>query len=342
MADSTSTRDASPGPLRWGIIGCGDVTEVKSGPAFQQADRSQLVAVMRRNADKARDYAQRHHVARWYADADELISDPTVDAIYIATPPDSHAEYTRRVAEAGKPVYVEKPMARTHGECEAMVSCCRAAGVPLFVAYYRRRLPLFLKAEELLRDGAIGDVRFVTLSLFGPPSEQDMDRRHLPWRVVPEIAGNGYFFDLGSHQLDLLDYLLGPISRAHGTAVNQAGRYDAADTVSASFQFESGVVGSGLWCFDAYEGSRTDRTEIVGNGGKLAFSTFDLATPLVLERDSGVESFSFPPPTHVQQPLIQTVTDELLGRGHCPSTGESAARTNRILELICSGSDGRG
>ena len=339
MADSTLTGAVPGDPIRWGIIGCGDVTEVKSGPAFQQADGSRLVAVMRRSAYV---YAERHDVPRLYADADELIADPAVDALYIATPPDSHAEYTRRAAAAGKPVYVEKPMARTYGECELMVSCCRDAGVPLFVAYYRRRLPLFLKAEELLRSGAIGDVRFATVTLFGPPSAHDRDRQHLPWRVVPEIAGNGDFFDLGSHQLDLLDYLLGPISRAHGTAVNQAGRYDAADTVSASFQFESGVIGSGLWCFDAYEGSRADRTEIVGNCGKLTFSTFELATPLVLERDSGVESFSFPPPTHVQQPLIQTVTDELLGRGRCPSTGESAARTNRILELISSVSDGRG
>ena len=322
--------------IRWGIIGCGDVTEVKSGPAFQLADGSQLTAVMRRDAGRASDYARRHDIARWYDDADELIEDSQVDAVYIATPPDSHADYTSRVAKAGKPVYVEKPMARTHEECQVMVACCRDAGVPLFVAYYRRRLPLFLKVEELLGDGAIGEVRFVSIELFGPPAAADLDRRHLPWRVIPEIAGNGYFFDLGSHQLDLLDYLLGPIAEAHGTAANQAGLYETSDVVSASLRFDSGVVGTGLWCFTAYESCRTDRIQIVGSSGRLTFSTFELSQPLLLERSAGDESFSFLPPTHVQQPLIQTITDELLGRGRCPSTGESAARTNRILEIISS------
>jgi predicted dehydrogenase len=89
--------------VRWGIIGVGNVTEAKSGPGFQQAERSELVAVMRRNGDLAADYARRHDVPRWYDDADELINDPEVDAVYVATPPDSHREYVVRVAQAGKP-----------------------------------------------------------------------------------------------------------------------------------------------------------------------------------------------------------------------------------------------
>jgi len=100
-----------PKTIHWGIIGCGDVTELKSGPAFQKVPGSKLVAVMRRNADLARDYAKRHGVARWYSDASELINDPQVDAVYVATPPDSHALYAIQAMKAGKPVYVEKPMA---------------------------------------------------------------------------------------------------------------------------------------------------------------------------------------------------------------------------------------
>ena len=142
--------------VRWGIIGVGNVTERKSGPGFQQAERSELVAVMRRNGDLAADYARRNDVPRWYDDADELINDPQVDAVYVATPPDSHREYAVRVAQAGKPVYVEKPMARTALECEDMISACDEAGVGLFVAYYRRAMPRFATVKELLDSGRIG------------------------------------------------------------------------------------------------------------------------------------------------------------------------------------------
>lgn len=321
--------------IRWGIIGCGDVTEVKSGPALQKAEGSELMAVMRRSADRAADYARRHGVPKWYDDAGALIADADVDAVYIATPPDSHAAYTLMAADAGKPVYVEKPMARTHSECVEMVAACERAQLPLFVAYYRRRLPAFLQVRSLLRDGAIGEVRMVIVRITGPPSGPDHRSEDLPWRVRPEVAGDGYFFDLGSHQLDLLDYLLGPIADAAGSAANQAGLYAANDAVCATFRFESGVMGTGSWCFTAFDSGRTDRTEIIGSAGGISYSAFDLAAPVVLERDGGnVEKFTFPPPDHVQQPLIQTVVDDLLGRGSCPSTGQSAARTSRVLDQI--------
>ena len=209
--------------IRWGIIGCGNVTEVKSGPGFQKAANSALVAVMRRNAALAEDYARRHGVPKWYADAQALIADPEVDAVYVATPPASHMEYALACARAGKPVYVEKPMARTLAECEAMIDACRSAGVPLFVAYYRRTLPRFLKIKELVESGAIGDVRLVTVTLHQKPAPDDVDPVKRPWRVLPEIAGGGKFLDLASHTLDFLDYTLGPIVAGQGSG-RQPGR----------------------------------------------------------------------------------------------------------------------
>ena len=316
--------------VRWGIIGCGAVTEAKSGPALQQAVGSELVAVMRRDATRAADYAHRHGVPRWYADADQLIADPDVDAVYVATPPDSHAEYVQRVASAGKPVYVEKPMARNHGECRAMLAACEEAGVPLFVAYYRRRLPAFLKVEELLREGRVGAVRCVALQLTQAPLDAG---DALPWRVIPEIAGGGLFFDLASHQLDLLDYLLGPVASAQGQASNQAGLYPAEDTVSAVLTFASGAMGTGLWCFAAGPSQRRDRIEIIGSRGSITFSTFAPA-PVQLWTACGLEEFPCPTPDPVQLALIQTVVDQLLDLGICPSTGESAARTSRVLDQI--------
>jgi predicted dehydrogenase len=317
--------------IRWGMIGCGDVTEVKSGPGFQKADHSSLVAVMRRNGALARDYAERHHVPRWYDDADALIRDTEVDAVYIATPPSSHKQYTILSAAAGKPVYVEKPMALNFGECQEMIEECRRAGVPLLVAYYRRALPRFLKIKELVDSGAIGDVRFVSVTLYQPTSAEDLDSETLPWRVLPEIAGGGRFVDLASHTLDFLDYTLGPIVEVQGQTSNQAGKYQAEDMVTGTFRFASGVHGTGIWCFSAYD--KFDMTEIVGDKGKISFSTFG-AEPVKLITGMDVIEHAFDYPQHIEQPLIQTVVDELTGVGRCPSTGESAARTSWVMDRM--------
>jgi 1,5-anhydro-D-fructose reductase (1,5-anhydro-D-mannitol-forming) len=313
--------------VRWGMIGCGDVAEVKGGPAFQKAERSSLVAVMRRDRGKAEDYAHRHGVPKVYADAARLIADPEIDAICIATPPSSHLEYAVMAARAGKPVYVEKPMARTHGECQEMIAAC--AGVPLFVAHYRRALPRFVKVKELVDSGAIGTPRVVTVTLRQPPDPAHADRAHPPWRVVPAIAGGGLFVDLASHTLDLLDYFLGPVARVAGGAANQGHFYDAEDLVTAQLEFASGVHGVGAWCFTS--GDEVDRAEIVGSRGAITFATFGDA-PVVLSARGEVSSFAIPHPRHVQQPLIQTVVDELGGRGKCPSTGVSAARTCWVMD----------
>ena len=203
--------------IRWGIIGCGDVCEVKSGPGFQKAEHSALAAVMRRNGGKARDFAARHGVPKWYDNAADLISDPEVDAVYVATPPDGHAPNVLAAARAGKPVYVEKPMGRNHGECLEMIAACRGAGVPLFTAYYRRRLPRFLKVKEILDQGGIGEVRTASVTLAHVLKPDFLRKEHPPWRVVPEIAGGGLFVDLASHTLDLLDFLLGPIAASAGS-----------------------------------------------------------------------------------------------------------------------------
>jgi predicted dehydrogenase len=312
--------------IRWGIIGVGDVAEVKSGPGFQKAEQSALVAVMRRDAAKARDYAQRHGVPRWYDNAEALIHDAEVDVVYIATPPDSHLLYTQMTAAAGKPVFVEKPMARTPAECQQMIDACRKAGVPLWVAYYRRRLPRFLKIKALLDSGAIGEVRSVSISLRKRPLIIHDD---LPWRVQPSISGGGLFADVPVHMLDITDFLLGPIQSARGFAVNQGRQYPAEDNVVGSFRFASGIVGVGSWCFTSPDD--LDETILVGSEGQLTYSTFD-AQPITLTTGDGEQQFAIDNPAHVHQPLIQSIVGELNGTDTCPSTGESAARTARVMD----------
>jgi predicted dehydrogenase len=317
--------------VRWGIIGIGNVTERKSGPGFQQAERSELVAVMRRNGELAADYARRHHVPRWYDDADELINDPEVDAVYVATPPDSHREYVVRVAHAGKPVYVEKPMARTALECEDMISACEEAGVGLFVAYYRRAQPRFGTVKELLDSGRIGDLRSVIVRNERPAQVGEAGGEG--WRVDPEISGGGHFVDLGSHILDLLDWLLGPVTHAAGVAANRGGRYRAEDLVTGVFTFRSGVEGVGIWNYDSFQNK--DQVEIIGTAGALRFSCF-ADEPLRLLTALGVEQIKAPYPETVQLPLIQTVVNALTGHGKSPSDGKTAVRTARVIDGLLS------
>lgn len=316
--------------IRWGIIGCGDVTEVKSGPGFQKAEASELVAVMRRNKNLAQDFAERHNVPKWYGDASELINDPDIDAVYIATPPSSHKKYVLDVARTGKPVYVEKPMALNYKECLEMVEFCSNVNVPLFVAYYRRALPRFLKIKSIIEEKVIGEIRCVNVRLRQKPGEKDLLQID-NWRTNPSIAGCGYFCDMASHTIDLLQFLLGEINDAFGFVGNQQKLYDAEDIISASFIFESGIQGTGSWCFNTSQ--EIDETEIVGSKGRIVFPTFKLS-PTIVEANELIEHYDIPNPMHIAQPLIQTIVDELRGIGNCPSTGRTGASASRVMDKI--------
>jgi len=323
--------------VKWGILGVGDVCEVKSAPAMQLIKDSKLVAVMRRTGEKAKDFAQRHQVPKWYDTADDLINDPDVNAIYIATPPNAHEELTLKAAKAGKPVYVEKPMARSYAECNRMIAACNAADVPLYIAYYRRSLPHFLKLKSLVESGIIGEVQLVKIELYKTNTPDILSKKAgisaVNWRVDPRISGGGYFYDLASHQLDYLDYLFGPIQSVVGIANNQGKLYSAADIVTSTFTFDSGVQGIGSWCFTVDEAAQKDELTLIGTEGKLSMPIFREAK-ITMEKSGskGKQEFQFDLPKHIQQPLITTIVDDLLGRGACPSTGLSAARTNWVME----------
>lgn len=320
--------------IQWGFIGCGSVTEKKSGPAFSKVEGSEVVAVMRRDADKAKDYASRHGIKKWYDDANDLINDSDVNAIYVATPPESHSRYAISAMKAGKPVYIEKPMAASFNECIEINEVSKETGVPCFVAYYRRTLPYFLKVKQLIDECCLGEISTIQISFAIPPYATDYNREKLPWRVKKEIAGAGYFYDLASHQLDLLDFIFGEIKDVKGFSNNIGGLYDVEDTVTASFSFKKGVLGSGSWSFVAPEKTRTDKIKIVGTNGKLEFSTFDFS-PIVLETTNGKQEFILENPDNIQFYLIQSIVNYLNGKGDIPvSTGNSAIRTNFIMDKI--------
>ena len=269
---------------------------------------------------------------RWYDDAEQLIADPDVDAVYVATPPGSHCELALRVAAAGKPAYVEKPMARCLEECEAMLRLFDARDARLWVAYYRRALPRFLKARQLIDSGRLGTLTDVSYRYAEP--QREFAPAGLPWRLQAEHAGGGLFFDLGSHALDILDFLLGPLADVGGAASNRAGAYEVEDNVVMHFRTQSGVPGTAAWNFAAW--GAEDRITVTGTQGAVCLSVFG-NEPVACETAEGRETFDLPNPRHIQQPLIQTMVDELRGSGRCPSTGESAARTAAVMDSVTAG-----
>ena len=293
--------------ISWGIVGVGDVCEKKSGPAFYKAEGSKLVAVMRRNAAAAEDYAKRHNVPKWYSNVDDLLNDSAVSAVYVASPPGTHLEIALKVAAAGKPCYLEKPMARNAAESKEIIDAFASTNIPLYVAYYRRGQTRFIKARELVHQGAIGRVTDVVYRF-----QQNNDKLRAsttqPWRVQAHVAGGGLFMDVGCHALDIMDYILGPLSSVTGRA-SDTGAYGVEEVVSMTALAESqdGLVPlTATWNFAAAV-TEPDVIKITGTKGILRITALDINHPVELELagEKEVQKFDFPSLEHVQQPLIE-------------------------------------
>ncbi|WP_316798482.1 Gfo/Idh/MocA family oxidoreductase [Pedobacter frigidisoli] len=316
--------------IKWGIIGCGDVTEVKSGPAFNKIENSSLVAVMRRDAAKAEDYAKRHGVPKWYINADDLINDTKVNAIYIATPPGSHEEYTLKALAAGKPVYVEKPMTLDAESAKRMTEAANQSGVKLSIAHYRRAQPMFLKIKQFIDEAVIGDIRFAKLEMFQSISNELIAKSDEDWRTNPAISGGGLFHDLAPHQLDLMYYFFGEIESFNGLELNQARLSAADDFVTRQIKFKNGVVFNGTWCFTVAAADQKDVCEIYGSQGKISFSVF--GNTVTLSVGGKEEHIVFDSIPHVEQPMIEKVVNYFLEQGPNPCPPEDGVLSMILLD----------
>jgi len=323
----------------WAVIGAGDVAEIKSGPAFQKAEGSELKAVMRRNPEKAADFARRHGVPSWYDNVDEVLERSDINSIYIATPPSSHKDLAIRALEAGKDVYLEKPAARTEAEAREILPVLKKSGRKLVVAHYRRALGAFIKAGELLDSGAVGDVRFASIRILQSARSKVIAVTEDPWRLNPEVSGGGLFHDIAPHQIDLMLQYFGAVRSVSGLSLNRSGAGAADDFVTARLLFESGIPLEGVWsfCVDGPE-SETDLCEIFGSEGKISFSFYGGQVDLV--RNGKKEIFRFENPENIQLPMIQRTVDYFQGKGSNPCSLEEGLECMRILDAVTGSGDG--
>nr|WP_299387104.1 Gfo/Idh/MocA family oxidoreductase [Allomuricauda sp.] len=328
MSESLSFLDKNP--IRWGVIGCGSVAEKKSVPAYQKVKGFKVHMVMRRDEAKVKDYAQRHHIPNWTTDAHVVINNPDIDAIYIATPPDSHKDYALLVAASGKPCCIEKPMAPNYTDSLAIYQAFKEQNLPFFIAYYRRSLPRFIQIKTWLEEGRIGQVRHIHWQKTKSPNALDLSGEY-NWRTDKNVAPGGYFDDLASHGLDLFTYLLGEIEQAHGIAINQQGLYTAFDSITGCWLHKNGITGEGVWNFGAQH--REDKVEIFGSTGKITFAVLDEA-PLILENEQGREQLQIPNPQHIQWHHAKNIHDHLKGISYHPSTGASGLHTSWVMDQI--------
>lgn len=319
--------------INWGIIGCGDVTEVKSGPAFNKIPGSRLIAVMRRNVAKAADYAQRHNVGKWYADAAELMNDPEINAIYIATPPASHLAYALSALQKGFNVYVEKPVTLNAAEAQQMADAVKQSNGRLTVAHYRRAQPMFLFIKDMLDKNVIGDVRTVQIKLWQSAKPALVANTTDNWRVQPELSGGGYFHDLAPHQLDLMLYFFGDPEYYNGYALNQSGIYAADDQVAGHIVFKNKVTVNGSWCFNVAESEAIERCEIIGSKGSISFSFFS-GYQVNWKIGNENKSMAFTPLQHVQQPMIEKIVDYFNDKGPNPCSINEAVVLMKIMDAF--------
>ena len=333
--------------IRWGILGCGDVCEKKSGPALYMATASRLVAVMRRDIALAQDFAARHGSAQAalhpgappiaaYCSVAALLADPDVDAVYIATPPHLHAEHVLAAVAAGKKrILCEKPMALSTAECERMNAVCAAAGASLHVAYYRRAYPKFGRARELLRTiGTITGARFQMCALSDAKG----------WRVDPAVSGGGYFHDVGSHRLDALSFLLGEdVAVATGFGANLVGHHAGENDVVIALRMTSGALVSGGFHYHTLP--PRDVLEIYGTTGSMTLDPFD-GDVLKVSTAGGGEAtvLRIPnPPAPVHLPYVQTLVDTYRGVAAEEGvagvlvSGEDGLKTTRVMEAVLRG-----
>ena len=313
--------------IRWGLIGCGDVARKRVADAIQNETNSQLMAACRRDQTRLDEFCDTFAVERRYTNADQLIKDRDIDAVYIATPVKEHLPQTLAAARAGKHVLVEKPMAMTVAECDQMFDACGNAGVKLGVAYYRRFYPVVHRIQELLQSGEIGEPLAVSAVTATPMHMQPGEEGY--WRAILEDGGGGALMDIGSHRINVFLHLFGEVTSVKAICETVAAPYQADDTALLLLKFQSGVTGT-LQC---HFGAPFDPDEfsIIGTEGRIKVSPLN-GEVLVIEKGNGQETELHPPADNLCAPLIADFVLAIQKDRDPTVAGEEGRATNAIIE----------
>ncbi len=311
--------------VRWGIIGVGNVAEFKSGPALMQAPGSTVVAVMRRDAEKARDFAVRHGIPRWYIDIDALLADPEVDAVYVASPHHLHLAHVTRAAQAGKAILCEKPVGVSTAEAQTVVDACRAASVPLSVAYYRRYWPVVQEMRRLLADGAIGEVVQARVQL----ADHYLPDPQRTWLTEPEQAGGGALANAGSHWIDLVRYLMGDVVEVTAACAGHFGGFKTEDTIGVQMRLASQALVSlnVTLCSPA----AVNEFDIAGTEGRLFAGPLSDGRLMLQRGNREPEALHFPRSDAAHMELVTEVVRRLSAGEPSPIPGEEAVAVWQIM-----------
>lgn len=278
--------------ISWGILGAGKIADRQMAPAIQTAQDQRLVAVMGRDAQKTQAFARKYDVTRVYTDVETFLADPAIDAVYVATPPHLHAEQTMRVAEHGKHILCEKPLALNTAQAQQMIDACRANGVQLMVCYYQRYNARHQQIKRLLLDDAIGQVTALRINFsdYFPPQPGY-------WHHNPAISGGGPLMDLGVHCIDLVRYLCGPVVEVAAMVDTLAADSAVEDTATLLLKLASGAhaVVTAHWSTANFEPNQANALEIFGTHGTIQSAPIqakDSAGSLRLITATGVQDFS--------------------------------------------------
>ena len=315
--------------VRWGLIGCGDIARRRVAPALRELENCELVAVSRADPTRAESFAAEFGARSWHADWRELVRDPEVEAVYVATPVHLHAEQAVAAAEEGKHVLCEKPMALSVGECERMNAAAEANDVRLGVAYYRRFYPAVERVGEILRSGEIGRPIVAQLNAFerfepGP----EHPRR---WLLEKRLAGGGPMFDFGSHRVEVLLNLFGPVADVRALRGNLLFPREVEDTAVALLQFEAGPQAVLSVTHAAREPQ--DTMEIFGSEGSVRADVLNEGV-LKVRTAAGERLEKHPAHSNFHQPLIDDFARAVV-EGRSPRVdGRAGLAVSSVLGLI--------
>jgi predicted dehydrogenase len=315
--------------IKWGLIGCGDISRKRVAPGIRAAAKSSLVAVNRLDYAKAESFAKEFGAEKWVADWKDLISDDTIDAVYIATPVYQHAEQTIAAAEAGKHVLCEKPMAISTDDADKMIDACKANNVKLGVAFYRHFFPAIHRIKKIISAHEIGNVVHIQSNNFENFNRNPGEPRY--WLLDKKRSGGGPMMDMGCHRIEVFINIMGPVKQITGFNHNTFFKREVEDLSIAHFKFENGAVGI-LTSGHAIKEPQ-DTLDIYGTEGSIHVPVLNAGTITIIN-DMGTRVENYPNHTNVHLPLIKNFIDSIINDQEPAVTGETGREITRILDKI--------